>query len=153
MDRNFNGTFQSILGKQYPVPIFLARDINRSLGIWECRLNHCRIYGRNWFHLSQLNETCTQENLCPSQWPTGIGTVMLPAHGLIKLKFQYGFRLLRFNEMHLIKILFQPVRWSTGKRNLTDRVYAGERYSLEDGIRRIALNLIKKWKIVKGRLG
>jgi len=64
-----------------------------------------------------LSETCTQANLCRSEWPTGIGTVMLPVHGLIKLELRHGFHFLGFIGIGLIKIRFQPVRWCASGRD------------------------------------
>ncbi len=64
-----------------------------------------------------LSERCAQENLCPSECPTGIGTAMLPVHGLIKLKLRHRFRLFRFAAIRLIKIRFHPIRRCASRRD------------------------------------
>jgi hypothetical protein len=46
-----------------------------------------------------------------------MGAVMLPVHGLIKLKLRHRFRLFRFSAIGLIEIRFEPVRWCASRRD------------------------------------
>ena len=58
--------------------------------------------------MSPFSERCTREPL-PVRIADWLDTVMLPAHGLIKLILRHRLRLFRFVETGLIKIDFQPV--------------------------------------------
>jgi hypothetical protein len=88
-------------GKRYPKLICLARLYRCFLGTRRCRCDVVGFLGER-MALSLLSERCTQKNLFPSEWPAGIGTVMLPAHGLIKLKLRHGFGFFRFIEIPVI---------------------------------------------------
>ena len=121
MDRNFKATFESIfrsmlpdadlLGKTFYLTFYLlltdflfvpsvSEDVDSTLVGF--------LGEHDAFRVRSLMDA--QENLCRSKWTTGIVTLMLPAHGLIKFILRHGFRLFRFVETGLIKIGFQPVR-------------------------------------------
>ena len=116
MDRNFKATFEPIfrstipdadlLGKTFYLLLtdFLfvpsvSEDVDSTLVGF--------LGEHDAFRVRSLMDA--QENLCRSKWTTGIVTLMLPAHGLIKFILRHGLRLFRFLETGLIKIDFQPV--------------------------------------------
>jgi len=85
--------------------------------------------------LSPFSERCTREPL-PVRIADWLDTVMLPAHGLIKLILRHRLRLFRFVETGLINIGFKPVRRCASCRDsrLCDRFTDIDQYTL-NGIR------------------
>jgi len=73
--------------------------------------------------LRALSDTYAQENLSRSEWLTGIGSVKLPAHSLIKLELRYRLCLFRVSAIGLIEIGLKDRNFNATFPSIAKQIY------------------------------